>query len=194
MPFVGAMAGLNSGTGTATPKAPPSPTSPTPAPTGFTGAMAGMQKGNKAPKTGLLSGLESAASNMTQSAWSGIKNAWSTFTYWESRPSQAIETTVAKAMGVSGQFTPIAGRAFNIAVWATNGTARGSSLNGTVYLERSIDGGTTFLPVTGSGTELEIFTSVASDTWQESQVGVIYQLVCSAFTSGNPAINYYMSQ
>ena len=96
--------------------------------------------------------------------------------------------------GVSGQFTPIAGRAFNIAVWATNGTARGSSLNGTVYLERSIDGGTTFLPVTGSGTELEIFTSVASDTWQESQVGVIYQLVCSAFTSGNPAINYYMSQ
>jgi len=58
------------------------------------------QADNKTPATGFLSGLGSIASNLTQDAWSGVKNAWSAFTYWESRPSQAIETTIAKAMGV----------------------------------------------------------------------------------------------
>ncbi len=94
--------------------------------------------------------------------------------------------------GSSATFTPAAGRSFNLAVWATGGTAPGSPLNGTVYLARSIDGGTTFLPLTANGTQLETFTTVASETWAESQVGALYQLVCSAYTSGT--INYRFAQ
>jgi hypothetical protein len=58
------------------------------------------QTPNNVPASGFLSGLKNVAENVTQDAWSGIKNAWSTFTYWEARPSQAIETTIAKVMGV----------------------------------------------------------------------------------------------
>jgi hypothetical protein len=91
----------------------------------------------------------------------------------------------------SGTFVPAAGRTFNVAVWATGGIAPGSSLSGTVYLARSIDGGTTFLPLTANGSQLESFTTVASETWSESQVGVPYELVCSSVTG---TINYRFSQ
>lgn len=106
----------------------------------------------------------------------------------------ALSTAVAgsfTATGVSAPFTPIAGRAFNIALWAA-ATTPAAMLGGTVYLERSTDGGTTFLPVTAAGIQLGTWTAVASEAWSEDQVGVQYKLVCSAFSSG--PINYRISQ
>lgn len=49
---------------------------------------------------GFLGGVISGAENLANTAWGGLKNAWSTFTYWESRPSQAIETGIGKAIGL----------------------------------------------------------------------------------------------
>jgi hypothetical protein len=91
------------------------------------------------------------------------------------------------AAGNSAPFTPAAGRSFNIAVWPAGNAAPapGTSLTGTVYLARSTDGGTTLLPLTASGTQLEAFTTTASESWTESQVGVTYELVCTG-TPANP--------
>jgi hypothetical protein len=55
---------------------------------------------NVAPKNGILSGLGQVANTVAQDSWGGIKNAWSAVTYWTSRPEKAVETTIAKAMGV----------------------------------------------------------------------------------------------
>ena len=89
--------------------------------------------------------------------------------------------------GSSAPFVAPAGRSFNVAVWpaGNNAPAPGTSLGGTVYLARSTDGGTTTLPLTGDGTQLESFTTVASESWTESQVGVSYELVCTG-TPTNP--------
>jgi hypothetical protein len=72
---------------------------------------------------------------------------------------------------------------FNISVWGT--------FSGTVLVQRSFDGGTTWLtrldtPV-GSGS----FTAPATFALSEPEQGVSYQLECSVFTSGT--VNYRMS-
>jgi hypothetical protein len=94
--------------------------------------------------------------------------------------------------GNSANFTPIAGRSYNLAVWATGATAQGSALGGTVYLARSTDGGTTFLPITAAGGGIYSFTALANESLYESQAGVLYRLICSAYTSGT--INYRFTQ
>jgi hypothetical protein len=96
------------------------------------------------------------------------------------------------AAGSSPSFVPAAGRPFNIALWSSTGTAASTSLGGTVYLARSIDGGTTFLPLTANGTQLELFTAVASENWSESQFAVPYELVCTSSVTGT--IYYRLSQ
>lgn len=93
--------------------------------------------------------------------------------------------------GTSVAFTPLAGRAFNFSIISAS-TAPGASLNGTVYLARSIDGGTTYTPVTASGTQLESFTTVTGESWSDSQTGASYELICSVYTSGT--ITYRISQ
>ena len=98
------------------------------------------------------------------------------------------------ATGHSAAFMPLTGRSFNLAVWSSgaSGTQPGQSLGGTVYLARSIDGGATYTPVTGAGTQLETFSATAGETWMESQNGVTYELICSGYNSGT--INYRFSQ
>ena len=94
------------------------------------------------------------------------------------------------AVGPSTPFTPTAGRPFNVVLWGAS-TAPGASLSGTVYLARSTDGGATYLPLTASGSQIESFTQVASESWTEYQVGVTYELVCSSETQ---PINWRFSQ
>ncbi|HEX9446804.1 MAG TPA: hypothetical protein VF920_02455 [Dongiaceae bacterium] len=74
---------------------------------------------------------------------------------------------------------------FNIALWGT--------FVGTVAVERSFDGGTTFLPVARdtSGTAAT-FTAPTSLSISEPERGVLYRLNCTAYTSGT--INYRLSQ
>ena len=89
-------------------------------------------------------------------------------------------------------FPPAAGRPFNLTVYATGGTAPGSTLNATVYVARSTDGGTTYLPMTAAGGGIYSFTALANEALYESQTGVTYRLVCSSYTSGT--VNYRWSQ
>lgn len=96
------------------------------------------------------------------------------------------------ATGNGSVFTPAAGRPFNLTVYATGGTAPGSTLNATVYLARAIDGGTTYLPTTAAGGGIYSFTALANEQLYESQTGVTYRLVCSSYTSGT--VNYRFAQ
>jgi hypothetical protein len=89
-------------------------------------------------------------------------------------------------------FTPIAGRPFNLTIYATGGTAPASALNATVYLARSIDGGITYLPITAAGGGIFSFTALANETLFEAQTGVRYRLICSSYTSGT--VNYRFAQ
>jgi hypothetical protein len=74
---------------------------------------------------------------------------------------------------------------FNVSLWGT--------FAGTTQLERTFDGGTTWLPVdaTTLGTVL-VWTAPFSGTWTETEKMVPYRLNCTAYTSGT--INYRISQ
>lgn len=74
---------------------------------------------------------------------------------------------------------------FNIAVWGT--------FVGTVVLERSFDGGTTWIPRMWEFTQTNVsLTSQTSGVMSEPELGVLYRFRCSAFTSGT--INYRISK
>jgi hypothetical protein len=73
--------------------------------------------------------------------------------------------------------------AFNMSLWGT--------FVGTVILERSFDGGETFLPLTALGTSIT-FTAPCTEVFEEPEPSVLYRLRCSAYTSG--PINYRLSQ
>lgn len=74
---------------------------------------------------------------------------------------------------------------FNVAIWGT--------FAATVAVERSFDGGTTFVPVARdtSGTAAS-FTAATSLSISEPEKGVLYRLNCTAYTSGT--VNYRLSQ
>lgn len=73
---------------------------------------------------------------------------------------------------------------YNIAVWGT--------FVGTVVLERSFDGGTTWLPVTTFGGAAISFTGAVTTQDQQPEPEVLTRLRCSAYTSGT--INTRISQ
>lgn len=102
--------------------------------------------------------------------------------------SQNLTGTFA-ATGQSASFLPdgVADglvRSFNISLWGT--------FVGTVQLERSFDNGTTWLPLTTNGTQVNKYTAPCSEYVEESEVGVLYRLNCTAYTSGT--VNYRLSQ
>jgi hypothetical protein len=72
---------------------------------------------------------------------------------------------------------------FNLSLWGT--------FVGTVQLERSFDG-STWLPLTANGTQIYKFTAPCSEPVEESEIGVLYRLNCTAYTSGT--INYRLSE
>jgi len=102
-------------------------------------------------------------------------------------PSTAITGTFG-ATGQSASLCPKQGDyhhqsySFNMSLWGT--------FVGTVQLERSFDNGTTWLPITALGSSIT-FTAPASESFEEPEVGVIYRLNCTAYTSGT--VNYRLS-
>jgi hypothetical protein len=93
------------------------------------------------------------------------------------------------ATGSSASFAPESAQnrnssaPFNFSLWGT--------FVGTVIVDRSFDGGTTWLPLTALGTSIS-FTAPCSEVFEEPEDGVIYRVRCSAYTSGT--INYRLSQ
>ena len=96
------------------------------------------------------------------------------------------------ATGVSDSLSPEKGSRrrrgstpFNISLWGT--------FVGTVKLERSFDGGTTWLPKTvGTDASLYTWSAPISMSDEEGEDGVAYRLNCTSFTSGS--ISYRLSQ
>ena len=101
-------------------------------------------------------------------------------------PASGVTAVVSTfgATGSSATLTPIAGRGFNVSIWGT--------FSASVQLERSFDGGTTWLPITAAGVQLFVWTAPASEVNQEDQISVAYRLRCTAYTSGT--VSYRISQ
>jgi len=104
----------------------------------------------------------------------------------------SVSGTITSQSQTVGPFIPAAGRNFNATGYGAS-MGVNASLGGTIVVERSIDGGTTFLPLTGAGSPVALFTTVFSEQMQESQVGVSYQFLCTGFT-GPQAINVRFAQ
>lgn len=85
----------------------------------------------------------------------------------------------------TGTAVPIARRGdFNISLSGT--------FSATVQLERSFDGGTTWLPVTYiDGTAIS-WTAPISTSFSEPELGVQYRFNCTAYTSGT--VSWRISQ
>lgn len=71
----------------------------------------------------------------------------------------------------------------NVSLWGT--------FVGTVKVQRSFDGGTTWIDVTDSNGLVYEYTGPASFRIDEPEKSVLYRLNCTAYTSGT--INYRLS-
>lgn len=86
--------------------------------------------------------------------------------------------------GQTGQ-PPIFKDIFNIAIWGT--------FVATLQLEKSFDGGTTWLPVSkDSSGSVATYTSAVNLGIYEPEKDVLYSWNCTAYTSGT--VNYRISQ
>lgn len=72
---------------------------------------------------------------------------------------------------------------FNVAVWGT--------FSATVAVQKSFDGGTTFIPVLDDTQTPVAFTQSSAFEFSEVELGVLYRLNCGTFVSGT--VNYRMS-
>ncbi len=61
-----------------------------------------------------------------------------------------------------------------------------------IVLERSFDGGVTWIPAAFADGSIPAFAGALSGTWSEHENGVRYRLRCSDYTSGT--INWRISQ
>jgi hypothetical protein len=86
------------------------------------------------------------------------------------------------ATGTSIAFSPHAMRSFNISLWGT--------FVANIVLERSFDGGTTWLPV--RMLPAYSFNAPMSDTFQDGEYGNQYRFNCASYISGT--VNYRISQ
>lgn len=86
--------------------------------------------------------------------------------------------------GQSAAISPIPEQGFNVSLWGT--------FVASVRLERSLDNGTTWLPITAGGSAMFTWTSPASEENEEPESGALYRLNCTAYTSGT--VNYRISQ
>jgi hypothetical protein len=85
----------------------------------------------------------------------------------------------------TGTAVPVARRGdFNISLWGT--------FAGTVTLERSFDGGSTWLPVTYIDGSAISWTAPISTTFAEPEAGVSYHFNCTSYTSGT--VSWRISQ
>lgn len=75
-------------------------------------------------------------------------------------------------------------RSFNVSIWGT--------FVATVALERSFDGGVTWVNCSKADGTANSFTAPVSLVCLEPEPGVLYRLNCTAFTSGT--VNWRLSQ
>jgi hypothetical protein len=76
------------------------------------------------------------------------------------------------------------GRYFNLSLWGT--------FSAVVSLERSFDGGTTWLNCTRADGTANSFSAAASLVCEEPEAGVLYRLNCTTYTSGT--VSWRLSQ
>jgi len=102
---------------------------------------------------------------------------------------------------ISGTFTATGQSAaavvfgpFNIAIWGTPlVSGLSGAFSGTIALERSLDGGTTWIVASTDGTGTAAsYTVAVSLAGVEPEQGVQYRFDCTAYASGT--INYRLSQ
>lgn len=103
------------------------------------------------------------------------------------------DTAAAGGALVSGAFSGAGDSAaavfygsFNVSIWGT--------FSATAQLQRSFDGGTTWLPLSIdlAGDTLQFTAPYSGFPWAELEHQVLYMLVCTAYTSGT--LNYRLSQ
>lgn len=94
--------------------------------------------------------------------------------------AQTVVTASLGAANAASTATPFLGD-FNAAVWGV--------FVGTVTLQSSFDGGTTWIPVVNKHTGVSI-TFTAPGVLQEDEVepGVLYRLQMTAYTSGSASV------
>jgi hypothetical protein len=91
------------------------------------------------------------------------------------------------AVGASAAVFPRADlcfREFNISLWGT--------FSATIAVQRSFDGGVTWLPLTLAGVATAQYTAPCSEMIGNPEMGVAYRVACTSFSSGT--INYRISQ
>jgi hypothetical protein len=95
-----------------------------------------------------------------------------------------VQTGLLGALNAASPGIPLLGN-FNVAVWG--------AFVGTVTVQQSFDGGTTWIPVNNKHTGQNI-TFTAPTAMQEDEVepGVLYRLQMTAYTSG--AANFRFSE
>lgn len=95
------------------------------------------------------------------------------------------------ATGTSGSFLPLG--PFNVSLWGSDGP--NGSWSGTVQLERSFDGGSTWIVAAiGQAATTQASWDTGKDVstiFTEPERGVLYRLDCTAYSSGT--INYRLS-
>ncbi|WP_017773843.1 hypothetical protein [Paraburkholderia kururiensis] len=97
----------------------------------------------------------------------------------ELAPQVVAGTLASVAAGTSSAFL---GR-FNFAVWGT--------FVATVILQKSYDGGTTWIAARDENGNIISLTAAGSLVVSEPEPGVLYEPSCTAYTSGT--VNYRMS-
>lgn len=103
-------------------------------------------------------------------------------------------TDTASAGGnlISGSFSAT-GQSQPATIYGTMNVSIWGSFTGSVQLERSFDGGTTWLPCSAamSGTVLAFTAAYSGYPWSEVEHQVAYRLNCTSLSSGT--INYRVS-
>lgn len=97
--------------------------------------------------------------------------------------------------GTGQSATGVVFGAFNVVIWGTplGGAGVSGTFSGTVQLERSMDGGTTWVVVATDGTGTQaVYTTPVSVAGMEPEDGILYRFDCTTYTSGT--INYRLSQ
>lgn len=102
--------------------------------------------------------------------------------------AELAQTVLTGTMGATsttpGSSVALLGN-FNVAIWGT--------FVGTAQVVTSFDGGTTWIPVINKRTGSTItFTAPGAIQEDEVEPGVLYGLICTAFTSGT--INWRISE
>lgn len=135
---------------------------------------------------------DSGGGDATDATYHAVKTSGLTPNYVASGVTSVTGTfTTGSSAGAVSSALPLkAGRPFIISLW--NSTTPGAALGGTVYLTCSVDGGTTYLPQTANGVQLESFTTTTQDQWIATQYGETCELVLLA--TPTQTINYRLDQ